>query len=453
MPLGPTKGEADALLQQYAQGKTAPPLWCVRAMRALEASYERRLRDAREAQVKAEELARSAAVGIISIESEGAREMAFAASSVARASRAQEEANITEYEVHNENTKLRHALAESERSRGDAEARVLHREHEIKVLRGELEETQHQLHQLKQNAENERVRAERLAGDLTMKADEAMTNKIALERAASEAARLQEEAHRLREHSHSLAHGPAARPRLHGAPVPAPMGSAAEWAALREERDSLVHLLVEMRRAAERTHPSKMLRVGGGYEQLPDYLAKLTAPLPPELRMAIAPYEVSEPEGAQAHTHRSNVRSHLSQVRRSGSPTKEAQADRVGGGFEPRLSTHRSAQQARGQLLLDGRVLSPPKDRYPNSPPRAVHFAPGRPSGILVHQKPAPPGSPGRTEPLPFGNPRHGRSPRLGEGYAHDPTSSFSLQVDYPAVGRRELFELPNSARGEGVRP
>ena len=72
------------------------------------------------------------------------------------------------------------------------------------------------------------------------------------------------------------------------------MGSAAEWAALREERDSLVHLLVEMRRAAERTHPSKMLRVGGGYEQLPDYLAKLTAPLPPELRMAIAPYEVSE---------------------------------------------------------------------------------------------------------------------------------------------------------------
>ena len=74
------------------------------------------------------------------------------------------------------------------------------------------------------------MRAERLAGDLTMKADEAMTNKIALERAASEAARLQEEAHRLREHSHSLAHGPAARPRLHGAPVPAPMGSAAEWA-------------------------------------------------------------------------------------------------------------------------------------------------------------------------------------------------------------------------------
>ena len=77
VPLGPTKGEADALLQQYAQGKTAPPLWCVRAMRALEASYERRLRDAREAQVKAEELARSAAVGIISIESEGAREMAL----------------------------------------------------------------------------------------------------------------------------------------------------------------------------------------------------------------------------------------------------------------------------------------------------------------------------------------------------------------------------------------
>ena len=102
-----------------------------------------------------------------------------------------------------------------------------------------------------------------------------------------------------------------------------------------------------MRRAAERTHPSKMLRVGGGYEQLPDYLAKLTAPLPPELRMAIAPYEVSEPEGAQAHTHRSNVRSHLSQVRRSGSPTKEAQADRVGGGVEPRLSPPRSAPPAR----------------------------------------------------------------------------------------------------------
>ena len=82
----------DALLIQHAGGRAAPPAWVVRAMRALEASYERQLSDAREAVVAAEEVARSAAAGIVAIDGDVARRGDFAASSVARASAASEAA-------------------------------------------------------------------------------------------------------------------------------------------------------------------------------------------------------------------------------------------------------------------------------------------------------------------------------------------------------------------------
>ena len=65
--------------------------------------------------------------------------------------------------------------------------------------------------------------------------------------------------------------------------------------------------------------------------------------------------------------------------------------------------------------------------------PRAMVFAPGRPASILVHQKAAPPGPAGYgASPLKSGG-RRGEEP---------PDAPFSLSVDYPAVGRRELFEI-----------
>ena len=78
-------------------------------------------------------------------------------------------------------------------------------------------------------ADEQRLRAERAEANNESSKDEALTTRVALERAASECSRLQEEATRMREHSRELAQGPAARPRIGGAPIPDAMGSAAEW--------------------------------------------------------------------------------------------------------------------------------------------------------------------------------------------------------------------------------
>lgn len=385
-----TSSQADTILAQYAGGKNAPPAWCVRAMRALEDVYQKRMRKLRDHALYAEEMARQAADGVVAVDTEAARKAALAASSVARASTVSEHANIVQFEAHNENATLRHALAQAQTAAGEAEGRLVVAESQFRELEQRLEQTCDQLRRARDAEERERVRADRLAGDLHAMTDEATNTRVALERAASEAARLQEESGRLREHSRELAQGPAARPRPGGAPHPSAMGSAAEWAALKEERDALVHLLVEMRRATDKTHKAKSVRVGGGYEMLPDYLAKFTAPLPPELRLAAQPpAPAADVEGATAPTHRSQVRA-------------------------------LSARGARGR--------GPPPMRHGLGTPRAAVFAPGQPASILVHQKGAPPGRARDDDaPPPLPRPAHGQ---------------YSLSVEYPAVGRRELFEL-----------
>ena len=150
-----------------------------------------------------------------------------------------------------------------------------------------------------------------------------------------------------------------------------------------------------MRRANDNFKKNKQVRVGGGYESLPDYLAKFIGPLPPELRghLESRPEEPPEVEGAQAPTHRSIVRS---------------------------LS-------ARGLAARRG----PPPMRHGLGTPRAAVFAPGQPSTVFVNVRGAPPG-PGKADddddpPPPMPRPAHGQ---------------YSMSVDYPAVGRRELFEL-----------
>ena len=146
------------------------------------------------------------------------------------------------------------------------------------------------------------------------------------------------------------------------------MASPAEWNALREERDALVHLLVEMRRAGEQAPPSRAVRVGGGFQKLPEYLSKMTVPLPPELRMTPAPppvhpsRDVSADDGVNAATHRLLVRSQSARTVGRASSAR-------GGGATPRV-----AGPWRG-----------------TSTPRAAVFGPGRPAGILVHQQPPPP--------------------------------------------------------------
>ena len=148
-----------------------------------------------------------------------------------------------------------------------------------------------------------------------------------------------------------------------------------------------------MRRASDKVHRARSVRVGGGYEPLPDYLAKFTAPLPPELRLAAQPPAAPpDVEGALAPTHRSTVRATAAALARGGRGTAGAASPR----------------------------------------PRAAVFAPGRAAGILVHQKPAPPGG--------AGPPKYPTNETPSVEY-RDP-GSFSLQVDYPAVGRRELFEI-----------
>ena len=394
------------LIAQHAGGKLAPPAWVLRAMRALEDSYEKKLREAREEVVRAEAVAREAAVGILSVDAEAAREVQYAASSVERAAAAQEMAFRKQYEAHNENAMLRHAAATSQQTAGEAEARCVQREHRIRELDEQLHKVRSALSVARQEAEGYRTRAETAEAALEASQDEVMTTKVALERAASECSRLQEEAMRMREHSRELAQGPAARPRVGGAPLPPAMQSAQEWEALREERDALVHLLVEMRRASEKAAPSKALRVGGGYTQLPDYLSKLAGALPPELKLTprTAPthptVDDTRHEGVSAPTHRSMVRSLSARQPLNWRPGGHAGSSSPG--------------RARG-------------------PVRHAVFGPGRPVGVLVHQHGPPLGKkPAPTPP--------------GESETETP-GEYSMGRSYPAVGRRELFELPQSAR------
>jgi hypothetical protein len=374
-------------------------------MRALEDSYEKKLREARESVVRAEQMAREAARGIVAVDAEAAREGEYAASSVERASAASEMAMRMQYEAQNENAMLRHQTMTSQYAQGEAEARVVQREAQVRELSEQLEKTRNALSGAVREAEGLRTRAEAAEAALEASQDQVMTTQVALERAASECTRLQEETTRLREHSRELAQGPAARPRVGGAPLPAAMQSAQEWEALREERDSLVHLLVEMRRASERAAPSKAVRVGGGYTQLPDYLSRLTGALPPELKLT--------PRTAQTH------------------PTVDD--TRHAGLAAP---THRSmvrSLSARGPLnwKAGGHGGSSSPGRAPG-PARHAVFGPGRPVGVLVHQQ----GPPHRHRaPAP--------APAPPGGAMSGPPGDYSMGRSYPAVGRKELFEVP----------
>lgn len=388
----------NSLIAQHAGGKLAPPAWVLRAMRALEDEYEKKLREAHEAVARAEQVAREAARGIVAVDAEAARESELAASSVERASTASEMAMRMQYETHNENAMLRHASMVAQQAQGEAEARVLQREHHVRELSEQLEKTRNALSGAVQEVEGLRTRAEAAEAALQASQDQVMTTQVALERAASEVTRLQEEATRMREHSRELAQGPAARPRVGGAPLPAAMQSAQEWEALREERDSLVHLLVEMRRASERAPPSKQVRVGGGYTQLPDYLSRLRGALPSELKLTPRTAEThptvddTRDAGVAAPTHRSMVRS-------------------------------LSARQP-----LNRRPGASSPGRAPG-PARHAVFGPGRPVGVLVHQH----GPPVMRKPAvaPPGERQDGAP---GE---------YSMGHSYPAVGRRELFNVP----------
>ena len=410
------RGESrvEALLAHHAGGKVAPPAWVVRAMRALESSYERQLREAREARLAAEDVARQASAGIVAVDSRAALAGERAADSVARASAASEMANRSQFEAAHETHRMREALAEAQRAAGEAEARCVHREHEVRDLRQRCDEFSARCREAEAFAQAEHARAAELAAELEASRDATGETRVALERAASECARAQAEADRLREHARELAQGPAARPRPDGAPPPPAMGSVAEWEALREERDALVHLLCELRKAGERAKATTSVRVGGGFEKLPDYLAKLTSAVPPELRPAYRPQSARTAGGRSPPS----------------SPGRPAVGDGVA------AATHRSDVRAAASAAARARA----RTGHSLRPSRSAGETASRPVGILVHQQ-GPPritSSPSRAA---------ASTPRLAPSAYEEADGGGAVPRPpaYPAVARRELFEpLPS---------
>ena len=404
------------MLAHYAGGKLAPPKWVVHAMRALEASYERKLAAAREAQLRAEEIARSAAASVVAVDAAARDEETFALSSVQRASEATEMAGRIRFEAQHENEALRAAVAAAQHAAGEAEARCVHAQHETRQMAARLEDAEVRAADALNAADAERQRAAALEASLEASRDEGNSTRIALERSASECTRATAEVSRLREHARELAQG-IARPRSGGGPQPLAMGSPAEWAALREERDALVQLLIQLRKAGEGAHRAgaRTVRVGGGYEKLPEYLAKLTSALPPELKQAQPPppfddAEKDEADGVRAPTHGTQARyvanpAHASAyVRRHG------------------------VQGTHGPLPWRGA----------GTPRAHALFAPSRPVNVLVHQTGHPP------------TPPHEQGVAQG---SLEPSGAYTCAKDYPAVGMPELFGPIRSASSPRLRP
>ena len=257
-------------------------------MRALEASYEQQLSDARAKVAHAEAWARSAVSGFVAADADVARRGDYAASSVARASAAAEAATQRQHLWQYEAAQMREALAAAQQAAGESEARCVAREAEIRELRAALDEARGRVTSAHSAAICDQGRAAGLQVALDQSQDELSATRTSLEQVSAECTRAQEEATRLRAHARQLAQGDGARPRAGGAPQPSPMGSAAEWAALREERDSLVKLFIELRKVSEMgKEGAKSVRVGGGFERLPEYLARFTGVLPPELRLRV----------------------------------------------------------------------------------------------------------------------------------------------------------------------
>jgi len=386
---GAASSHIDRLLIHHAAGRQAPPTWAVRAMRALAMHYEKQLADAREAVVKAEAVARAAAFGIVAVDADIGRRDDYAASSLARASAASEAAARRQDISSLELSEMREAVVHAQRAAAAADARCIVQESQLRQLHEAVEEAREKERSAHEAAEDARGLALSLSMSLEATRDELAKGQQNQEILAAECARSQEEASRLREHARELAQGPAAQPRLGGAPLPSAMGSPAEWEALREERDSLVKLLIELKRMSdEKGKGAHAVRVGGGYERLPDYLAKFTGVLPPELRVrdvrvATAEAELSAEEamgaGGDLHapTHRARARAVAAAVRARGraGPQAWGPSPRT----DPAVGTPRPW---RGGAAAVQRIQA-----------GAQMGVAGRPYGVLLHSQGPPPES------------------------------------------------------------
>lgn len=357
-------------------------------MNALATQYEKQLADAHERVARAESVARAAAAGIVAVDLDIGRRDDYAASSLARASAASEAAARRHDTSTAEVAEMREACALAQRAAAEAEARCISRESEIREMHDALDTARERERAARDVAEGERQHTLALSMSLESTRDELAKGQQLQEQLSSECTRSQEEANRLREHARELAQGVGAQPRHGGAPRTAAMGSSEEWEALREERDSLLKLLIELKRLSEDKggQKGKTVRVGGGYERLPEYLAKFTGVLPPELRMRdarvtsaeaeLSTEEVMGPGGVlDAPTHRSRARAVAAAVR----------------------ARHRAGPQAWGPSPRTDPAVGTPRPWRGGAAARdrisqgAQIGVAGRPLGVLLHQQGAPP--------------------------------------------------------------